>query len=323
MSEGTIQKTAELLEVGCYVSTQVLISKIDCTESELKSILESMRGQGYEIEENPELGIRLLSDPDVLSGRAVKTGLQARILGRSILYDSSLDSTNEKAKTLGRQGDEEGTVVIADEQTEGRGRFGRNWFSPRGEGIWMSVILRPPSVLEPYTPLSLVTAHCVATALRDVAGVRAEIKWPNDVKIGDKKVCGILTELDKDTAGTSFLVIGIGVNVNQTVFEGELASLATSVRIETGKAANRTPLIRKILENLERSYLKAVEEGFSEVLKDVRKLCTLVGEHVSVNVGSETVQGYVQDIDDAGRLIMRTEDGKIREILAGEANTVR
>jgi BirA family biotin operon repressor/biotin-[acetyl-CoA-carboxylase] ligase len=323
LSEESIQKIIEVLEVGRYVPLQFVVSRLGCTESEVKRLLSFMREKGYEVEENPALGIRLLGDPDVLSESTIREGLRTRILGRSVRCYSSLASTNEEAKLLGREGEEEGLVVIADEQTAGRGRFGREWVSPRGEGIWMSILLRPGSNLEPVAALSLVAAHSVATALSQVSGVRTAIKWPNDVKIGEKKVCGILAELDKDSAGMGFLVMGIGLNVNQLRFGGDLKSYATSVRIETGKAFSRPQLVRRILENLEKSYLEIMKEGFSHVLKDVRRLCTMVGEQVRVRLGSEEVEGYVQDIDDAGRLVVRTEDGRIREILAGEASTVR
>ena len=318
-----VERIVEALEVGEYSSPASLASRLNCTQSELKKSLSVMRKQGYEIEENPALGIRLLKDPDVLSERVIRDGLRTRVLGKAVECHTRLGSTNEVAKELGRKGGEEGTVVIADEQTAGRGRFGREWISPRGEGIWMSIILRPGSNLKPVAALSLVAAHSVATALREVAGVRASIKWPNDVKIGERKVCGILAELDNDSTGAAFLVMGIGVNVNQLRFTGDLVSYATSLRMETEKVFARPPLVRRILENLERSYLEAMEAGFGEVLKGVRRLCTMVGEQVSVHLGSEEIRGYVQDIDDAGRLIVRTDEGKIREILAGEASRVR
>jgi BirA family biotin operon repressor/biotin-[acetyl-CoA-carboxylase] ligase len=321
--EDTIERIADILEIGEYVPVPSLKAMLGCTQSELRDYLSSMREKGYEIEENPTLGVRLLRDPDVLSEKAIRTGLQTRILGNVIQCFSSLGSTNEKAKELGREGMGEGCVVAADEQTAGRGRFGRTWLSPKGEGIWMSIILRPASSLEPVAALSLVAAHSVATGLREVTGVRTAIKWPNDVKVGGKKVCGILGELDKDSTGAGFLVMGIGVNVNQTCFTGDLESYATSVRIETGKVFTRPPLVRKILENLERSYLKAMQDGLGQVLKEVRRLCTMVGEQVSVHLGTEEIKGYVQDIDDSGRLIVRTDEGKIREILAGEASRVR
>jgi BirA family biotin operon repressor/biotin-[acetyl-CoA-carboxylase] ligase len=323
LPEEVTHRIAGLLDIGTYMSVESLVSQLGCTESGLRVFLEAMRKEGYEIEENPELVIRLLTEPDVLSENAIKSRLQTRIMGRKVRFWTVLDSTNEKAKALGRQGEGEGMVVVADEQTQGRGRFGRGWSSPGGRGIWMSVIMRPDPSLEPLTALSLIVAYSVAMALREMTGVRAEIKWPNDVRIGTKKVCGILSELDRDSTESRFLVMGIGVNVNQFGFEEELATVATSIRMETGKLHSRLPLIRKILENLEDSYVRTMRDGFSEVLKDVRKLCMLVGERVSVNIGSEIVKGYAQDIDDAGRLIVRTDDGKVREILAGEASTVR
>lgn len=187
----------------------------------------------------------------------------------------------------------------------------------------MSLILRPEPHLEPATALSLVAAYSVAIALREVAGVRAMIKWPNDVRVGEKKICGILAELSKDARGNQFIVLGFGVNVNQSSFSGDLEQVATSVKIETGEKIPRLPLIRKLLENLEEFYFQCKKDGFSGILKGVREISTLMGRRVEVSLGGETISGYVQDIDDMGRLIIRTDDGNIREIFAGEANTVR
>ncbi len=317
------EKLLGTLGSGSYVSPESLAAEIGCTFAELEQVVSGMRRKGYEIECNPALGLRLLKDSDALCVELIRNGLQTTFVGKDIHCYATVGSTNEEAKSLGREGAPEGTTVVADEQTEGRGRFGKNWHSPQGQGIWMSVILRPSLGVERFSAISLVAAYAVSTALRDSAGVRALIKWPNDVRIGEKKVCGILAELDRDRTGRDFLVLGMGINVRQSEFDGDLADVATSVKMVTGMDVPRVPLIRKILENLERCYLRVVEEGLSEVLKEVRELCTLVGKQVVVTVGTEKISGYVQDIDDAGRLIVRTEDGRIRELHAGEANAVR
>ncbi|MFQ5905274.1 MAG: biotin--[acetyl-CoA-carboxylase] ligase [bacterium] len=321
--EDVEERIAEALEVGKYVPARKLAADAGCTDSELEAFLSSLKKRGYEIEVNPTLGVRLLSEPDVLSEREIAMELKTSFIGRAIHCYSTIGSTNDLAKRLGEDGAEEGTVVIADEQRRGRGRFGRSWLSPKGEGIWMSVILRPQAGLEPVTALSLVAAYSVATSVRELTGMRATIKWPNDVRVGEKKMCGILAELDRDSAGGEFIVLGIGVNVNQVEFGEDLAQAATSIRIETGRIASRLPLIRRILENLEKFYVRARRDGFSSVIEKLREISTLVGKRVEVSMGEETVSGYVQDIDDRGRLIVRTDDGRIREILAGEADAVR
>jgi BirA family biotin operon repressor/biotin-[acetyl-CoA-carboxylase] ligase len=317
------EKLLGILGSGSYVSPEALAAEIGCTSRELEQVVSAIKEKGYEIELNPALGMRLLRDSDALSAELIRDGLETTFIGKSIYCRATVGSTNEEARSLGREGAPEGTTVVADEQTEGRGRFGKNWHSPAGQGIWMSIILRPSSGVEPLSAISLVAAYAVSIALRESAGVRALIKWPNDVRIGEKKVCGILAELEKDRKGNEFLVLGMGVNVSQTEFGGDLTDVATSVRIASGRDIPRVHLIRKILENLEKYYLRVVKEGFSEVLSEVRQLCTLVGKQVVANVGGERISAYVQDIDDAGRLIVRTEDGRIRELHAGEVNAVR
>jgi len=323
MLEDIEAKIVRRLEVGKYVSTEALASEAGCKDSQLVTFLSSLKKRGYDIEVNPALGVRLLSEPDILSEKEIASGLNTSFIGRAIHCYSTISSTNELAKRLGEKGAEEGTVVIADEQRKGRGRLGRSWFSPKGEGIWMSVILRPQAGLEPVTGLSLVAAYSVATSVRELTGVRATIRWPNDVRVREKKVCGILAELDRDSVGDQFVVLGIGVNVNQVKFEKELTEVASSIRMETGRSTSRLPLIRKILENLERFYIQARREGFSTVIEKLREISTLIGKRVEMSVGGENVSGYVQDIDDRGRLIVRTDNGRIREMLAGEADAVR
>ncbi|TET80764.1 biotin--[acetyl-CoA-carboxylase] ligase [candidate division TA06 bacterium] len=317
------EKIAQFLKVGEYVRSDELVAEAGCSLDELENFLSSLKKRGYEIEENPALGIRLLEEPDTLSEVEIARRLKTSVIGRKAYCYSSVGSTNELAIRLGQQGTEEGAVIIANEQTKGKGRFGRSWVSPRREGIWMSLILRPEPHLEPATALSLVAAYSVAIALREVAGVRAMIKWPTDVRVGEKKICGILAELSKDARGNQFIVLGFGVNVNQSSFSGDLEQVATSVKIETGEKIPRLPLIRKLLENLEEFYFQCKKDGFSGILKGVREISTLMGRRVEVSLGGETISGYVQDIDDMGRLIIRTDDGNIREIFAGEANTVR
>jgi len=320
--EDTEEKVAQSLRVGEYIHGEELAAEVGCSPVRLEKFLSSLKKRGYEIEENPALGIRLLKEPDILSAVEIARGLKTSVLGRKAYCYSSVGSTNELAMKLGQQGADEGVMIMANEQTKGKGRFGRNWISPKREGIWMSLILRPEQRLKPVTALSLVAAYSVAIALREVAGIRAVIKWPNDVRVGEKKICGILSELSKDARGNQFVVLGIGMNVNQSSFSGDLEHYATSVRIETGKNVQRLPLVRKLLENLEESYSQCKKRGFSEILKRVREISSLIGERVELSLGEESVSGYVQDIDDMGRLIIRTDDGRIREILAGEASTV-
>lgn len=228
---------------------------------------------------------------------------------------------------LAEQGEPEGTVVLTGEQTAGKGRLGRTWTAPTGSSLLVSVLLRPKVGLADSSRLSLVAALAVRRTLQGVAALSSAIKWPNDVLINGKKVCGILAETATNTgAGTSpALVLGIGLNVHQDRqdFPVEFRDQATSLRIETGREQSRPLLLQALLQSLEDLVLAFVREGFSPFLDELRGSSAVIGKRVVVRVGVYTLEGVVDDLDDEGRLLMRLDTGSQTILNSGEVSSIR
>lgn len=254
-------------------------------------------------------------------GAAVAAALATRRLGRPLQFRPSVGSTNEEVRSLARGGAPEGLVLLADEQTAGRGRLGRGWQSPAGEGIWLSVLLRPP-LPPPETPrLTLAAAVAVAEAIR-AAGLPAGIKWPNDVLIEGKKCCGILTELELAGDAVAFAVVGMGLNVNQAEFPPAIAAAATSLRLAAGHAFERAPLVCALLERLEARYEQLLAGEAALVLGAWRALSVTLGKRVRIipATGGAAYLGEAVDVDADGALRLRLDDGREERLLAGEVS---
>lgn len=265
--------------------------------------------------------------PDSLEFQSVLQGLQHLKLFKRTLYFPRLDSTNACLMKLAEQGEPEGTVVLTDEQTAGRGRFGRTWTAPPGTSLLVSVLLRPKVGLADSSKLNLVAALAVRRTLQGVAALSSAIKWPNDVLINGRKVCGILAETTTSTgSGTkSALVLGIGLNVNQDSqnFPVEFRDQATSLRIETGREQSRPLLLQALLKSLEDLALAFVQNGFLPFLEELRRSSAVIGKRVVVRVGAYSVEGVVDDLDDEGRLLMRMDTGSLTILNSGEVSSIR
>lgn len=310
---------------GEYLSGEELARSLGLSRTAVWKHIDALRQQGYAVEAVPRLGYRLAAIPDLVTPDEVFRGLDTRVLGRWIEYRESVGSTNELAKQLARQGAPEGLVVLANEQTAGKGRLGRGWASPPGVGIWMSVVLRPE--IPPYeTPrLTLAAAVAVAHAIRQVAGVEAGIKWPNDIVHGGRKLCGILTELEAEWERVAFAVVGIGINVNTAPeqFPAELQPAASSLAIAGGRPVRRAPLVQAILTELETQYDRLRGGRFEQVLTDWRRLSVTLGQRVRVLPfadGELPLAGMAEDVDRDGALLVRLPTGELRRVLAGEVS---
>ena len=249
----------------------------------------------------------------------IKKCLQTRILGRRALYFKELPSTNEVARALATEAISEGTIVVSEIQTRGRGRFGREWISPKG-GLWLSVILRPEVQSMHATKLTLIAAVAVAKTLSELYGLKPEIKWPNDVLVGRKKICGILTEAEFRNKTLEFAVLGIGMNANFDVeaLPDDIESSATTLRSQLGKAIQRETLLCELLKNIESYYGLFAEEKFKPILDEWRRLAKFLGTYVEVRDDSETVEGLAVDIDQNGALIIRLKDQTTRTVTSGD-----
>ncbi|HCO18584.1 MAG TPA: biotin--[acetyl-CoA-carboxylase] ligase, partial [Tissierellales bacterium] len=238
-----------------FISGEKLSEEFGLSRTAIWKHVNALREDGYEIESVTRRGYRLISSPDIINYDEIKGELTASVIGKKLIYFQSIGSTNDKAKELAAKA-EEGTVIVAEEQTSGKGRLGRSWSSPGRKGIYASIILKPD--MEPFNAakLTLLGAASVALALED-CGIESQIKWPNDIIIGGKKVAGILTEMSCELGIVNYIILGIGINVNQSVEElpPELVDKATSLRIAEGKAIKRKYLLAQVLNRLDELYV--------------------------------------------------------------------
>jgi len=252
----------------------------------------------------------------------LQEGLQAKRIGRSIFLSREVGSTNDWAKELAELGAEEGTVAIAETQTAGHGRLGREWFSPRG-GLWFSVILRPEMSPSEAVGLVFVAGLAVAEVLREKYDLKVETKWPNDVLVNGKKVCGILAEMNTKGRAVKFVVLGFGVNANflvEKVFPRSLKEVATSLEKELGQKVRLEELFKGLLERLGSRYDECAERGLAFLLADWKKYAGFLGRRVEVRIGNERLSGVALDVDVKGALVLRLEDGATKRVLAGDVS---
>jgi BirA family biotin operon repressor/biotin-[acetyl-CoA-carboxylase] ligase len=249
-----------------------------------------------------------------LSPAAITDNLDTRFIGRKVICYLKLTSTNDIAKRRAQQGSREGTVIVAEEQTAGRGRIKRAWLSPKGS-IALSIILRPKLAYLPS--LIMVASLAVAHSIEQVTGLKAQIKWPNDVLVNDKKVCGILIESDVKGDSVDYAIIGIGVNVNLKPSEfPQISALATSLSHELGRDVSRLDIIRSLLAEIEKLYL-ALPAGQS-VYQEWRDRLVTLGKRVQVRSGEATYKGVAEGASSDGSLLLRQSDGSLIKIVTGD-----
>ena len=251
----------------------------------------------------------------------LQEGLRTKRFGRNVFFSREVDSTNEWAKELASLGASEGTVAIAETQTHGHGRLGREWISPKG-GLWFSIVLRSKLAAGEAVKLVFVAGLAVAEVLRELYGVRVETKWPNDVLVKGRKVCGILTEMNTTGEKVNYVIVGVGVNANFDVkkaFPEDLKTVATSLENELGRKVRLEELFRALLEKLENIYALFLKEGFGPVLGKWKTYAGFLGCQVEVASGTEKWVGLALDVENDGALIMRLEDGTVKRVFVGDA----
>jgi BirA family transcriptional regulator, biotin operon repressor / biotin---[acetyl-CoA-carboxylase] ligase len=286
--------------------------------------VEALRGKGYRIDAVPARGYRLMDVPDKLSPLELSPLLSTHHLGQSIHFHESLPSTNELAFRLATDGAEHGEVVITEQQTAGKGRRGRAWVSPPGLNLYFSAILRPELPPQRAPELTLVAAVALCEVLRE-ADADARIKWPNDVQIDGRKVAGILTELSAEPERVHFVVLGVGVNLNARAedFPPELADTATSLSRVLGQHVNRAFFTSALWSRLEEWLDLHHEVGFEPVRQRWVELSGTLGQQVRVRTDRSELRGVAEDIDESGALLVRTPDGRLERVLAGDVEQVR
>ena len=258
--------------------------------------------------------------PDDLRPLASAAELAAWRQGRPILVLETVDSTNLEARRLAEQGAAEGTVVIADAQTGGRGRMGRSWVSPAGVNLYLSLVLRPKLTPRHAPQLTLLASLAVAEALESCFGLAAAVKWPNDVLLGGKKVAGLLGEIAATMAGIEYIVMGIGLNLNMSAaqFPERPLYAATSVAIEKGEPVPRLPVAIRLLELLDDYYRLFLKEGFAPIRSRWERRCPMRGKRLAIDTGNGVVSGEALGLDADGALLLRLGDGGVERVLSGD-----
>ena len=303
------------------VSGTQLAEQLGISRAAVWSRIEELRRLEYDIEASPHFGYRLVSSPDVLHAddllaRRGKT----KIIGRDIRVFEQTTSTNDVIEKLARDGVKEGVVVFAESQTKGRGRLGRKWISPAHKGLWFSILLRPDLRPQETTQLTVASATALRRAIESETKLKPEIKWPNDILIGGKKVAGILTELSAELDKVRHVILGIGIDVNLSAneFPADLKKTATSLKIETGETICRAELATTILRELDDDYSRICAAKFSEVAEEWEKNCATIGKNVTVQLGERKIRGRAESLDDDGALLLRTEHGRLERIIGGD-----
>lgn len=296
---------------GQEISRQFKISRAGIWKN-----IEELRKHGYAIEAVPNLGYSLKSVPDKLFPREIQSGLKTKIFGRKIMHYETTETTMRPAFECGLKDEDEGVLIVSETQTKGKGRMGRSWVSPKSKGIYASLLLRPQFHPTDVAKLTLMSAVAIVEAVQKVAGVSAQIKWPNDVLVEGKKLAGILTEMDAEMERVKFVVVGFGINVNTQ--ESVLPEGSVSLKQLTGQNVSRVQLLQEILWSLEIWYLSIKKNGFNSVLKRWKELTSTLGSKVKVVESGQSIVGTAEDIDDYGGLLIRLNSGKLIRRMSGD-----
>ena len=299
-----------------YVSGEEISSHLKISRQALWKHIEILRESGYDIIAVPHLGYKLVSLPDRLFPSEIQRGLKTKFTGKKIYYFDTIASTNDMAMQLGIKGTPEGTVVLSEAQNKGKGRMGRAWSSPKYKGIYMSLCLNPPLLPGQLPMLTLLCAVSICEAIKEETGLEAKIKWPNDIIMHNKKLGGILTELNAEMDEVRFVVIGIGLNLNND--RKSLVSGATSLKEEKGEAVNRISLLQEMLNRIEVNYLSFQQKGPGAMADKWRHYNITLGRRVRVAFHRHHLEGEAVDIDNDGSLLVRKDSGIIQRITAGD-----
>ena len=318
---------AELLkilrEAGDYVSGQQLCDHFGVSRTAVWKVIRQLQEEGYQIEAVKNRGYLLKKDavPDVMTVPEIISRLHARWMGRNCIFLETVDSTNNYLKRAAEDGAVNGTLAVAEEQTGGKGRRGRSWETPKGTNIAMTILLRPEIRPEHASRLTLLMAMAVVRGIQKETGLQAGIKWPNDVGVDGHKVCGILTEMNTEVDYINYVVIGTGINVNQTEFPEEIREIAGSLKLSAGHPVARAGLIASIMEELEDLYEVFLKTEDLSALKDeYNRNCVTCGHEIRVLEPGHEYTGTTDGINDLGELVVKKADGETVCVYAGEVS---
>lgn len=309
---------------GVFVSGAELTERFAISRTGIWKHIQKLKSMGYDILSHPKEGYKLMEVPDSLAGEEIVPNIETAWMGRSYHYLEKTESTNDYALQLASRGAPHGTVIVAEEQTRGRGRLRREWLSTAKRGIYMSILLTNPLPVNIAPQTTYVAALALAKVLRAEYGLPASLKWPNDILIGGRKTAGILTEMQSDQDLSRFIVIGIGVNVNHSREEmaGPFRYPATSVSIEAGRPIKRQHLLLAFIRRFESDYDSFVEYGFKKILPELENMSAIFGKQITIICGDREVTGKARGFSPEGALLLDGNDGAQEIIWAGDVTRV-
>ncbi|MDE5411896.1 biotin--[acetyl-CoA-carboxylase] ligase [Alkalihalobacterium chitinilyticum] len=303
-----------------FVSGEKISKHLGCSRTAIWKHIEELRKSGYEVEAVPRKGYRIKTRPNTISPHEIKVYLQTEKIGQELTYHESLPSTQEVAHRLAQEGAVEGHVVIADEQTSGKGRLGRVWHSPIGTSISMSIILRPKVSPQKAPQLTLLAAVAVVRGIEKTTGLQCSIKWPNDILLNGKKIVGILTEMQSEPDYVHSVIIGIGINVNhkREQFSSELREIATSLAIAKGEEVSRAKLMSSVFYELESLYEQYLLEGFDVIKPQWESYAISLGKRIVARTIQGTIEGVAKGITNDGVLLLEDDDQVVHQIYSAD-----
>lgn len=304
-----------------FVSGQELCGELQVSRTVVWKVINQLKEEGYEIESVPRKGYRILHRPDFVTAEEIESRLQTKWVGRPVRYCAVIDSTNNEARRLAEAGAPSGTLVVAEEQNQGKGRRGRSWVMAPGSAVAMTLLLRPEIAPTHASMLTLVMGIAVARACRSFCGVETKIKWPNDVVADGRKICGILTEMSSEIDYINYLVIGAGINTYVQDFPEELTRKAVSLHELTGSRPDRAGLIAECMRQFEICYENFLKTQDMSALRDeYNSLLAGIGGRVRVLEPGNEYDGVSEGINERGELLVRREDGTVEAVYAGEVS---
>jgi BirA family biotin operon repressor/biotin-[acetyl-CoA-carboxylase] ligase len=313
----------KILKQEGSISGEELGRRLGISRTAIWKHINGLRELGYRFTSSPRKGYTLLSSPDLLLPEEIQGGLETKRFGKRIIFHHNTSSTQDVARRHAESGTPEGTVVVAESQSAGRGRLGRSWHSPPGAGIYLSIVLRPGIIPRDDMKIPLVASVAAVNAIKRITSLDVRIKWPNDLIVNNKKTGGILVESTSEIDIINFMILGMGINVNtpDSMIPRELQDIATSLYIESKKKISRVKLFQSLMMELETSYDTFLKEGFETLRRKWISFSNTIGSKVLINSpGEPPFEGTAIDIDMEGALIVKLSDGTEKRVLSGDVS---
>ncbi|MBS5793140.1 MAG: biotin--[acetyl-CoA-carboxylase] ligase [Clostridiales bacterium] len=303
-----------------FISGEKIAKSLNISRAGVWKNISKLKSMGYNIYSVTNKGYLLVEDDTIFNKIEIENEINTFVFGKNIYYFNEIDSTNEYAKKLINKDVEEGTLIVANSQTNGKGRLNRQWISNKNDGIFLSLILKPDIELFKITQITLLAGISICNTIKYFTNIDTKIKWPNDIIINNKKICGILTEISAQIDKISYVILGIGINVNNSKFDVALENKATSIFLELNKEIERKKIIAYFLEEFENNYFKYIKEkDFSIFLDEYKKLCINIGKECKIIYNKKEIIGKVIDISSLGEIIFKT-DNDVLNVVSGEVS---